>query len=554
MAKNESSKSKAELYREERKARIAKAAKQNAKSIEKRTTAVGIIKKAVVIILAVAIVGFAGFKIVESTGIIDRASTALKVGDTKVSVAEFNYYYSMAYNEIANQAAQYEQQFGSNVLGFDTNVPPDEQNSTQKDEDGNALKWSEVIKQRAVAIAQQTVGYYNEALEAKIELTEDQQAEINETVENYRTQAAQSNYSLNAFLKTYFGAGFNEKTFVKQLEMEILASSFTEAKQKEVNDSITDDVITAEYNANKKLYDYADIRYYTVSFKTLTKNEGETDEALKARQKEANDKLIAEAKAVMAKATDEKAFIAAVKEYNKSETDTTKKLTAASYESLKSAITEAGADWVFEAGRAAGNVNVFTGETSANIVYILAPAHSGNSVTVRHCLVDFAAADENNVTENEKKQAHKKATELLNGLGKEFTSEDFGKMAEKNTADTASAATGGLYENIRITDNYVENFENWCFDSTRKAGDTGIVETEYGYHIMYFVSDNTDDLDWKASIKAQKSNDELTSFQEDLFKEDGKNAITENEKWTNKVSDDYCDTLRKNLAYSQMYS
>lgn len=554
MAKNESSKSKAELYREERKARIAKAAKQNAKSIEKRTTAVGIIKKAVAIILAVAIVGFAGFKIVESTGIIDRASTALKVGDTKVSVAEFNYYYSMAYNEIANQAAQYEQQFGSNVLGFDTNVPPDEQNSTQKDEDGNALKWSEVIKQRAVAIAQQTVGYYNEALEAKIELTEDQQAEINETVENYRTQAAQSNYSLNAFLKTYFGAGFNEKTFVKQLEMEILASSFTEAKQKEVNDSITDDVITAEYNANKKLYDYADIRYYTVSFKTLTKNEGETDEALKARQKEANDKLIAEAKAVMAKATDEKAFIAAVKEYNKSETDTTKKLTAASYESLKSAITEAGADWVFEAGRAAGNVNVFTGETSANIVYILAPAHSGNSVTVRHCLVDFAAADENNVTENEKKQAHKKATELLNGLGKEFTSEDFGKMAEKNTADTASAATGGLYENIRITDNYVENFENWCFDSTRKAGDTGIVETEYGYHIMYFVSDNTDDLDWKASIKAQKSNDELTSFQEDLFKEDGKNAITENEKWTNKVSDDYCDTLRKNLAYSQMYS
>lgn len=554
MAKNESSKSKAELYREERKARIAKAAKQNAKSIEKRTTAVGVIKKVVAIVLAVAIVGFAGFKIVESTGIIDRAATALKVGDTKVSVAEFNYYYSMAYNEIANQAAQYEQQFGSNVLGFDTSVPPDEQNSTQKDEDGNALKWSEVIRQRAVAIAQQTVGYYNEALDAKIELTEDQQAEINETVENYRTQAAQSNYSLNAFLKTYFGAGFNEKTFVKQLEMEILASSFTESKQKEVNDGITDEVITAEYNANKKLYDYADIRYYTISFKTLTKNEGETDEALKARQKEANDKLVAEAKAVMAKATDENAFIAAVKEYNKSETDTTKKLTAATYDSLKSAITEAGADWVFEAGRAAGNVNVFTGETSTNIVYVLAPAHSGNSVTVRHCLVDFAAADEKNVTENEKKQAHKKATELLNGLGEKFTSEDFGKMAEENTADTASASTGGLYENIRITDDYVENFENWCFDSTRKAGDTGIVETEFGYHIMYFVSDNTDDLDWKASIKAQMANDNLTSYQEDLFKEDGKNAITESDYWTNKVTDDYCNTLRKNLAYSQMYS
>ena len=30
-------------------------------------------------------------------------------------------------------------------------------------------------------------------------------------------------------------------------------------------------------------------------------------------------------------------------------------------------------------------------------------------------------------------------------------------------------------------------FENWCFDETRKMGDYGIVRTDYGYHIMYFV-------------------------------------------------------------------
>ena len=37
----------------------------------------------------------------------------------------------------------------------------------------------------------------------------------------------------------------------------------------------------------------------------------------------------------------------------------------------------------------------------------------------------------------------------------------------------------------------VASFNDWCFDSNRKSGDTGIVETTYGFHVMYFVG-NTD--------------------------------------------------------------
>lgn len=553
MAKNESSKSKAELYREERKARIAKAAKKNAKSIEKRTTAAGIIKKVVAIVLVVAIVGFAGFEILDSTGVINRAATALKVGNTKVSAAEFNYYYSMAFNEVANQAYQYEQAYGYNPLGFDSSLPPDEQESTQKDEDGNVLTWDAVLKDRAVSIAKQTVGYYNEAVAAGTELTEDQKSEINETIETYRTQAAENNYSLNAFLKTYFGAGFNEKAFVKQLEMELLAQNFTDAKQKEVSDAITDETVAAEYKANQKKYDYADVRYYSLAFKTLTKNEGETDDALKARQKAENDKLIAAAKDIAAKATDENALIEAVKAYNNSKEDTTKKLIATSYDSLSTAVGADGADWAFAAGRKAGEVNTFAGEKSANIILVIKPAYTSNSVSVRHCLVEFEAKDENNVTDAEKQAANKIANDLLKGLGDKVTEDAFSKMVKENTADTASAETGGLYENIRISDNFVENFEKWSFDPARKAGDTGIVETEYGYHIMYFVSDNTDDIDWKAAIKDEMTNKELTAFQEELFKEDGKNVVDEKTMWTDRAAKQYSDTIRKNLAYSQLY-
>ena len=70
------------------------------------------------------------------------------------------------------------------------------------------------------------------------------------------------------------------------------------------------------------------------------------------------------------------------------------------------------------------------------------------------------------------------------------TLENFKKLVEKNTDDTASAETGGLYENISYDQNYVEPFLNWCLDENRKVGDVELVETEYGYHIMYFAEVN----------------------------------------------------------------
>ena len=54
----------------------------------------------------------------------------------------------------------------------------------------------------------------------------------------------------------------------------------------------------------------------------------------------------------------------------------------------------------------------------------------------------------------------------------------------------------------------VESFDAWCFDSSRKPGDTGIVKTNYGYHVMYFVGANTVWQDQaKADILSQKAAD-----------------------------------------------
>lgn len=80
--------------------------------------------------------------------------------------------------------------------------------------------------------------------------------------------------------------------------------------------------------------------------------------------------------------------------------------------------------------------------------------------------------------------AKAKADEVLAAFkAGELTKEAFEKLAEKNTSDG-----GILYENVE-KDKMADEIDKWIYDENRKAGDTDIVKTSYGYHVMYFVGD-----------------------------------------------------------------
>ena len=100
--------------------------------------------------------------------------------------------------------------------------------------------------------------------------------------------------------------------------------------------------------------------------------------------------------------------------------------------------------------------------------------------------------DTGNTTYSEEEKAAAKATaeELLNQWKSgEATEDSFAALATEKSSDTGSTANGGLYEDI-YPNQMVASFNDWCFAEGRKAGDTGIVETQYGYHVMYFVGDS----------------------------------------------------------------
>jgi hypothetical protein len=112
---------------------------------------------------------------------------------------------------------------------------------------------------------------------------------------------------------------------------------------------------------------------------------------------------------------------------------------------------------------------------------------------VRHLLVEFEGGTVDSaggtVYTDADKAATKVEAERLLQLWKDgaATEESFAALVKEHTDDLGSGDTGGLFENIHPKSPYVEAFLQWSIDPARKVGDVGIVETEYGYHIMYFV-------------------------------------------------------------------
>ena len=111
-----------------------------------------------------------------------------------------------------------------------------------------------------------------------------------------------------------------------------------------------------------------------------------------------------------------------------------------------------------------------------------------NLIDVRHILVKFpSTSSDTSLTDDQKKETKEKAEALLKqwqeGKGTEDT---FAALAKETSQDTGSKSNGGLYEGV-YPGQMVDAFNDWCFDESRKTGDTGIVETSYGYHVMYFV-------------------------------------------------------------------
>ena len=122
-------------------------------------------------------------------------------------------------------------------------------------------------------------------------------------------------------------------------------------------------------------------------------------------------------------------------------------------------------------------------------------------VNVRHILIkpvadanaETDANGQTTYTDKNWSDAEAKAKEIYSAWkAGDATEDSFASMAKESSEDTGSASNGGLYENV-YPGEMETAFNDWCFADGRKAGDTDIIKTSYGYHVMYFsgFSDKT---------------------------------------------------------------
>lgn len=520
-------KSKAEQYRDERKARIAKSAKKNAHSMEARNTAKKVVNKVISIVLcAVIVLGVVAFSL-NYYGALQRVIKIGGVGsDQSVTIAEYEYYYMRAYNQVRYQA-QYYQYYYQTSNGYDLSLTPEEQTQTTKDADGNEITWAEKLHEDTLEIIQLHKAYYNEALKMGLKLTKADEAFIDKQIEDLRDEAksAGSNssssnsenkvtYSLNAYLRKVYGGSINERFLRKQLKIQVLAQKYLTERTNEIAKGYDQKDIDAEYKKDTTAYDFVTFRAYTFKTTELTKEDNETDDAIKARQAKANAEVKKNANDFYNAVTNDATFTAKAKELNKDTADyNVDKETK--YSMLKSTaqstFSEDAAKWLFDSSTKVGSKKLFSDEEKGKYIVVLALSkpHQEQTVTARHIL--FQTKDQSSGNDLSEEEIAKKKTQAEDVLKKfnegDKTEDSFAALANEYNEDTGSSSNGGLYEHI-YPGQMVTEFNDWVFDANRKAGDVELVETDYGYHIIYFVAKDGKDY-YDSAIRSSKANEDI---------------------------------------------
>lgn len=149
---------------------------------------------------------------------------------------------------------------------------------------------------------------------------------------------------------------------------------------------------------------------------------------------------------------------------------------------------------------------------------------SGALVDVRHVLIEPEGGTPNadgrtkTYTDEEWEACRVKAQELLDQWRSgEATEETFAQLAVDNSAD-GNASEGGLYTGV--TEGYmVEAFNDWIFDESREYGDTDLVKTPFGYHIMFFVKREQGEPKWISTVRAQYLQEKISTIIQDATRQ-----------------------------------
>lgn len=454
------------------------------------------------------------------------ASVVATVDGQKISIGMYDYYY-------ASIVSYYEQYASYGYYSLDTTKDYSKQYTT--DDDGNKISWQKFFETEALKEVEQITTYYSKALEEGVTLTSAQKKTIEKQISTLKDSASQNDVSLDQYIKANFGTYCSEDTIRIMLEQYYLSANYKGKFKSETK--VTDNDVDKYYNDHKN--DYKKIEFYYIASPYDATDDNSKNESIKTAEK------------IMAKMKDKKSVIALVPEVYSSyidsqvkssmEQDSTLTEKKAREEAIKSyesnvVTTVSGSDspfddkmntWLFSDDTKVGSKKYYIDENAKYIYIVLktskASVEEDETYTVRHILVAPESGSNSSSSTSEKTEytdeqwaaAKKKADSILAKFNKTDKSEyEFAKLAEQYSTDSASTSSGsndsfgGLYESVTLGQ-MVPDFEKWSIDDSRKYGDTGIVKSDYGYHIMFFINDCPE---YQSKIIAQIKSDRLSNM------------------------------------------
>lgn len=474
---------------------------KEAKKLKLLTTAF-VVVLAVIVVVAI----WAGIsQYISNSGIREKNTVALTVGEHEISNAELSYYYLDSINGFYNNYGSY-----ASFFGLDLTTPLDEQVTNEE----TGATWADDFMTQAKDNVTTIYALCDAANEAGYTLSESQLSEIDNVIANMQLNAILSGFEdVDSYLKAVYGNGASEESYRAYYEMNLLGETYYEAYQAGLT---YDDAAIAEADAaDPYSYNYYSYNYYNLNVSKF-RTGGTTDaEGNTTYTEEETAAAVAAAKAAAESLVDGNinnveqlnAAIAALEVNANAESAASTASTDVAYNSILSVAQE----WVSDSSRKVGDIAYFenaststddegneTRTVSGYYVVMFTGLQDNNYAlkNVRHILVSCEGGtyDETTYTttysDEEKAAAKAEAEEILaNWKSGEATENSFGALAIELSDDTGSVANGGLYEDI-YPGQMVTNFENWCYDENRQIGDVDIVETEYGYHVMYFCGDS----------------------------------------------------------------
>lgn len=400
---------------------------------------------AFVLVLCIIAGGSVGYEAAKDSGKVLRGKTAMSLGEYEVTgtmMTYFTYEEWQSFQDSEGDVSYY---------GIDKNEPLADQQQSE------GRSWLDYFTD----LAEDTVSDYLYlccAADAEgYSLSSEELDEIDKTVADI------SDFS-------DYGRGVNAEDVRQALKIKKLALSFEEYKENSFE--YTSEQINAYYAENRKQYDLA-------SFVSLNIPYGDSYTI-------ASQELAEQAAGVICDIgfSDAGSLAEAAEQvltpYGYSEDyDYTEDISDISAGSCSS-ISDEMAEWIYAESTNAGDRSMFISDSSVQIVYLITKPYPDESYTVnvRHILFNF----ENYKTNAEAREAAEKVFAELEASDK--SEDSFEKLADEYNEDSSS-----LYEDIEQGD-MVTGFDDWIFDESRVSGDCGLVETQYGWHIIYFVNRN----------------------------------------------------------------